>query len=187
MKIPGLRHAARALVGVLGLAAGTVDAGTLAASGPSEAFAVSLGGGRGTGHDAISALVGMRYRRGRLLVSAVYTEVGRIAIFGPEDNDRGLAVLAGRHYRRGPLSLSASGGFAYVHHFRAGPAIRCYGLFNCDYGSSSEDDFGFPVEVRAVVSAPWFGVGLTAFASLDGSGAGAHGGLAVTLEIGKLR
>src|SRR5262245_7786420 len=93
--------AATVAAGILGVAVCSAagDGAPALGAGPSEAFAVSLGGGRGTGADAISALVGMRYRRGSLLLSAVYTEVGAIGILAPEDHDSGLALLAGRHQR----------------------------------------------------------------------------------------
>jgi len=172
-----------ALVLLIGASSGW--AGT---SKPDAADVAFASAGIGFGSQGVGGALSLNFSRGDLVFVLRMSTTEEFDIFGPSPalSDTDYAVLAGKRFGRGRRLDSLAAGVALVRSVRRGVLVERPGWFGGGrYEKLDSLTVGLPIDVKTTLNFKVVGVGLNMFGNLNPKGSFA--GLALTLQLGKLR
>jgi hypothetical protein len=141
--------------------------------------------GMGVGSDGGAGLLALALRTGAgdfIGRSAATFEF--VNIFGPSEDVTDVALLFGRLHEGDSGWIRLAAGPAYVEHRRSGDPVECV-LFFCAYEMHRSSTFGLALQADgALRPRRTLGLGVSAFANLNGSHPFVGG--VVTLHIGRV-
>jgi len=145
-------------------------------------------GGVGFGSQSLGAVASLNFSRGRLVYVLRASTTSEFNLFGPspDHSDTDYAAMIGK-WSGGPRSyLSVATGLSVVHSVRRGAMIEApYWFSGGSYEKLDRVTVGLPVDFKASFNVGPVGLGVNMFANLNPKGSFA--GLAVTMQLGKLR
>ena len=169
-----------------GFFVGLVVLGALPAAQASDVGFASCGVGFGS--QAVGAVASLNFSRGHLIYVLRASTTSEFNLFGPSPDlsDTDYAAMIGK-WAGAPRSFrSAAVGLSVVHSVRRGRIIEePYWFSGGTYEKIDRVTVGLPVDLKASLNLGPVGLGVNVFANLNPKGSFA--GLAVTMQVGKLR
>ncbi|HEV8253617.1 MAG TPA: hypothetical protein VGQ78_02585 [Vicinamibacteria bacterium] len=144
--------------------------------------------GLGAGSNGLGGVLSLGFSRHGVFYGLRTATTTEFEIFGPTPalNDTDYAFLVGKFSGRRHSFTSAAAGIAVVHSVRRGAQIEApYWFFGGTHERIDRVTVGLPLDLRATANLVGVGVGVNLFANLNP--AGSFAGLALTLQVGKLR
>jgi hypothetical protein len=172
----------------VGLMLGALS-GVRAESGIEEPHDVAFASaGLGAGSHGLGGVLSLGFSHKGVFYGLRTATATELEIFGPTPalNDTDYAFLIGKFSGRRHSFKSAAAGIALVHSVRRGELLEAgYWFLGPSYERIDRVTVGLPLDLRATANLVGVGVGVNLFANLNP--AGSFAGLALTLQVGKLR
>lgn len=144
--------------------------------------------GVGGGSQGLAGVVSLNFSRGRLFYVLRMSRTEEFSIFGPSpiQSDTDYAVLVGRSSRSRRSVKSAAVGIGLVRSVRRGALIQeGFWFFGPQHERLDRVTVGLPIDLKATANVRGIGIGVNLFGNLNTKGSFA--GVALTLQLGKLR